>query len=372
MKDQRAGALAQILVRYSTKLKKGETCVIQASTTAEPLALAVYEEVLRAGGLPVVQLTPEGAAAAFYDLASDEQLEWVAPTATWAVEEADVRIAILGDANTRALSQVDPKKQARAQRARKVLMETSMRRGASGDYRWALTLFPTHAYASEAGMSLSAYEDFYYGACLATDPDPVTAWRRHSDLVRRLADWIGGREEVHIRAPGTDIRLGVAGRTWIPCVGDRNMPDGEFFTGPVEDAVDGEIAFSFPSVYGGREVSGVRLRFEGGRVVDASAERGEEFLHEMLDTDEGARRLGELGIGTNYGITTATREILLDEKIGGSVHMAIGMSYPESGGTNTSAVHWDMVCDLRRGGSITVDGEELQRDGRFVAVANRQ
>ena len=370
MKDQRAEALAQILVHYSTKVKKGETVVLQASTTAEPLAQAVYEEILRAGAFPVVQLSPEGAAAAFYELANDEQLEWIPPTAAWAGEQADVRIAILGDANTRDLSQVDPKRQGKAQKARKGLMETSMKRSASGEYRWALTLFPTHAYASEAGMSLSAYEDFYYAACLATDPEPVTAWQRQSDLVRRLADWIAGKEEVHIQAPGTDIKLGVSGRTWIPCVGDRNMPDGEFFTGPVEDAVDGEISFSFPAVYGGREVSGVRMRFEGGKVVDASAERGEAFLHEMLDTDDGARRLGELGIGTNYGITTGTREILLDEKIGGSVHMAIGMAYPESGGTNSSAVHWDMVCDLRQGGSITVDGEELQRDGKFLVASS--
>ena len=144
------------------------------------------------------------------------------------------------------------------------------------------------------------------------------------------------------------------------------MPDGEFFTGPVEDSVEGEVAFSFPAVYGGREVAGVRLRFEDGRVVDASAERGEDFLIETLDTDEGARRLGELGIGTNYGIATATKEILLDEKIGGTVHLAVGMSYPETGGVNDSAVHWDMVCDLRQGGSIVVDGQELQRDGQFV------
>jgi aminopeptidase len=366
MKDQRAVALAQILVHYSTKVAKGETCVIQSTSTAEPLVQAVYEEVLKAGGLPIVQLTPEGATAAFYELASDEQLGWVAPTAVWAVEQADVRIAILGDANTRGLSQVDPKKQAQAQRARKALMETSMRRSASGEYRWALTLFPTHAYASEAGMSLSAYEDFYYDACLATDPEPLTAWQRQSDLVRKLADWVEGKQEVHIQAPGTDIKLGVAGRTWVPCVGDRNMPDGEFFTGPVEDSVEGVASFSFPAVYGGREVSGVRLRFEGGKVVDASAERGEPYLIEMLDSDEGARRLGELGIGTNYGITTATKEILLDEKIGGSVHMAIGMSYPETGGTNSSSVHWDMVCDLRQGGTIHVDGELLQEDGQFV------
>ena len=366
MRDQRAEALAQILVRYSTRVAKGEVCVIQSSTSAEALVLAVYEEVLRAGGLPIVQLSPEGAAAAFYALASEEQLDWISPPATWQAENADVRIAIMGDVNSRELSQVDPKLQARVARARKPLMETSMRRSATGEHRWSLTLFPTHAYASEAGMSLSAYEDFYYAACLATDRDPLTAWQRQSDEVKRLAEWMEGREEVRISGPGTDVTLNVAGRTFIPCVGEHNMPDGEFFTGPLEDSAEGEIAFSFPATYGGREVAGVRFRFEGGRVVDASAERGEDFLLEILDTDDGARRLGELGIATNYGIATATKEILLDEKIGGTVHLAIGMSYPETGGTNDSAVHWDMVCDLREGGSITVDGIELQRDGRFV------
>jgi aminopeptidase len=367
MRDQRADALAQILVRYSTRVGRGDVCVIQSTTGAEPLVQAVYEEVLRAGGLPIMQLTTESASAAFYELASDEQLDWVPPTARWVAENADARIAILADANTRELTGVDPKRQARHSRARKPLMDASMRRAAAGEYRWNVTLFPTHAYASEAGMSLARYEDFYYAACLATDEEPVTAWQRQSDEVRRLAEWIEGREEVRITAPnGTDITLGIAGRTFIPCVGEHNMPDGEFFTGPIEDSVNGTVAFSFPAVYGGREVSGVRLRFEEGRVVDASAERGEDFLVEMLDTDDGARRLGELGIGTNYGIATATKEILLDEKIGGTVHMAIGMSYPETGGRNDSAVHWDMVCDLRPGGSIAVDGEELQRDGRFV------
>ena len=366
MRDQRAEALAQILVRYSTRVGEGDVCVIQSTTAAEPLVQAVYEEVLRAGGLPFMALTTEEAAPAFYDLASDAQLDWVPPPGRWAAEEADVRIAIMGDANTRALSQADPKKQARAQTARRELMEASMRRAAAGEHRWAVTLFPTQAYASEAGMSLRDYEDFYYAACLATDGDPLTAWERQSDEVKRLAEWIEGRQEVRITGPGTDITLGVSGRHWIPCTGEHNMPDGEFFTGPVEDAVDGEVTFSFPATYAGREVSGVRFRFEAGRVVDASAERGEEFLLEMLDTDDGARRLGELGIGTNYGIATGTKEILLDEKIGGTVHMAIGMSYPESGGTNSSAVHWDMVLDLRQGGTITVDGTELQRDGRFT------
>jgi aminopeptidase len=366
VRDQRAEALARILVRYSTEVEQGDVCAIQSTTSAEPLVQAVYEEVLRAGGLPIVQLATEGAQAAFYELASEKQLDWVPPTATWAAEHADVSIAILAESNARQLSRADPKKQTRAQKARKPLMETSMRRAAAGEYRWALTLFPTHAYAGEAGMSLSQYEDLYYAACLAADADPVTAWLRESDEVKRLTEWIQGSEEVRVRAPGTDMTLNVSGRTWIPCVGERNVPDGEFFTGPLEDSVEGEVAFTFPATFAGREVSGVRLRFEQGRVVDARAARGEEFLLEMLETDPGARRLGELGIGTNYAIPTATKEILLDEKIGGTVHMAIGMSYPETGGQNDSAVHWDMVCDLRPGGSITVDGVELQRDGRFV------
>jgi aminopeptidase len=366
VRDSRAEALAQILVHYSTRVGKGDVCVIQSTVAAEVLVQAVYEEVLRAGGLPIMQLTTDGAQAAFFDLAGDEQLDWIPPTSEWVAENADARIAIMADVNSRELSRTEPKKQARVSRARQGLMETSMKRSAAGEYRWALTLFPTHAYASEAGMSLREYEDFYYAACLATDGEPVTAWERQSDEVKRLAEWIEGKEQVRVTAPGTDITLGVTGRHWIPCTGEHNMPDGEFFTGPVEDSVNGEIAFSFPASYGGRTVSGVRLRFEDGKVVDAAAEQGEDFLIEMLDTDEGARRLGELGIGTNYGIATGTKEILLDEKIGGTVHMAIGMSYPETGGSNNSAVHWDMVCDLRAGGALVVDGAELQRDGKFL------
>lgn len=366
MRDPRVTALAQILVNYSTGVKRGETCVIQSEVVAEPIVQAVYEEVLKAGGLPIVQLALTEGAPAFYKLASEEQLKWVAPTQEWIYENIDNRIVIMADTNPHALSGVDPVKQSIVSAARKPLMTKSMQRSADGEYNWSLTLFPTHAYASAAGMSLAEYEDFFYGACLATDPEPLTAWQRQSDLVHRLADWMEGKKEVHITAPGgTDITLGIEGRTFIPCVGTHNMPDGEFFTGPVEDAVNGHIAFSIPATYGGREVSGVELTFKDGRVVEAKAERGEDFLIQMLDTDEGARSLGELGIGTNYGITRGTKEILLDEKIGGTVHMAVGMSYPETGGVNDSAIHWDLVCDLRQGGRIEVDGELLQENGEF-------
>jgi aminopeptidase len=365
LKDQRAQALARVLVQYSSAVKEGDVCLIEGETAGEPLLVAVYEEVLRAGALPIVNLIMEGQTHAFLNLASDQQLEWIAPPARWAASEADVRFRIIADTNTRELSGIDPGRQTKRQLATKELMEKMMERSAAGDFRWSLTLFPTQAYAAEAEMSLGEYEDFYYRACLCDRDDPVAAWRSQSDEVRRLADWMKGKEEIKIEGPGTDLSLNVSGRTFIAAEGKHNMPDGEFFTGPIEDSANGVVSFSYPAVYGGREVAGVKLRFEDGKIVDASAERNEQFLIETLETDEGARRLGELGIGANYGIDRFTKEILLDEKIGGTVHLAVGMSYPETGGTNSSAVHWDMVCDLRRGGRITVDGEPLQVDGRF-------
>jgi len=367
LRDPRAENLAKILVGYSTKVKEGDVVSIDGESAAEPLLLAIYEEVLKAGGNPLLNMAVDGQSVAYFKHASDAQLEWVSPLAEWIVDNADVRIGVGASSNPRELSAVPPERQTRRQAATGELMKRSMKRSAEGSFRWCYTLYPTSAYAAEAEMSLVDYEDFYFGACLATaDSDPLTAWHEASAETRRLSDWIEGHEEVHVTAPGTDITLGIASRKFIPCDGEHNMPDGEFFTGPVEDSVQGEVSFHLPAVIGGREVSGVRLRFDSGKVVDASAERGEEFLVELLDTDEGARRLGELGIGTNYAIDRGTREVLLDEKIGGTVHMAVGASYPESGGTNESAVHTDLVCDLRLGGRIEVDGEVMQEDGKFV------
>ncbi|HJX32577.1 MAG TPA: aminopeptidase, partial [Solirubrobacterales bacterium] len=322
MRDPRTEGLAKILVGYSTEVKEGEVVSIDGESAAEPLLLAVYEEVLKAGGHPILNVALDGQSAAYFKYASDAQLGWISPVAEWMVEHADVRIAIGASTNTRELSAVPPERQTRRQTATGDLLARAMERSAAGEFRWCYTLYPTNAYASEAEMSLADYEDFYFGACLATDGDPLTAWQRASAETKRLAEWIEGHEEVRVTAPGTDITLGIAGRKFIPCDGRHNMPDGEFFTGPVEDSVQGEVTFHLPAVIGGREVSGVRMRFESGRVVDASAERGEEFLVKLLDTDPGARRLGELGIGTNYGIDRGTREVLLDEKIGGTVHMA--------------------------------------------------
>jgi len=366
MRDPRAENLAKILVGYSTKVKEGEVVAIDGERSAEPLLMAVYEEVLEVGANPILNVSLDGQSAAYFKHASDAQLDWVSPVSEWLLENVDVRIAIGATSNTRELSAVPPERQTRRQIATGPLLSKAMERSARGEFRWVYTLFPTNAYASEAEMSLADYEDFYYGACLADDGDPLTAWKRASEETVRLAGAIEGHEEVRVIAPGTDITLGIAGRTFIPCDGEHTMPDGEFFTGPVEDSVEGEVTFHLPATIGGREVAGVRLRFESGKVVEASAERGEKYLVELLDTDEGARRLGELGIGTNYAIDRGTREVLLDEKIGGTVHMAVGKSYPESGGVNESAVHTDLVCDLRLGGRLVVDGEDFQVDGKFV------
>ncbi len=366
MRDPRVENLARILVAYSTEVKEGDTCLIEGPSAAEPLIAAIYEQVLKAGGLPVLSVGFDGQQAAYFKHASDRQLEWISPLSSWASEQSDCRIAIWADTNTRELSGVAPERQTLRRAATRELMETMMKRSAQGEHRWVGTMYPTNAHAADAEMSLADFEDFYYHACLADDPDPLGAWKRASEECRRLAEWIEGREEVRITAEGTDLKLGIAGRHFIPCDGEHNMPDGEFFTGPVEDSVEGEVSFHLPATIGGRDVAGVRLRFEGGKVVEASAERGEEYLISMLDTDEGARRLGELGIGTNFGIENGTRSVLLDEKIGGTVHLAVGASYPESGGVNESAVHTDLVCDLRRGGRLLVDGEVLQEDGKFA------
>jgi len=366
MRDPRIEALARVVVNYSLELEEGQTFLISGGAVAGPFLQALYEETLRAGANPVLDLSLEGTQPAFYELASDAQIDWVSPVQRWGFTEADARVRVLSETNVRELSSIPPERQTRRQKATHPYMQKMMERSAAGELRWNVTLFPTNAYAATAGMSLRQFEDFYYRACLCEEPDPVAAWEQAAAETYRLADWIEGREEVHVKGPGTDLKLNVADRHFKPADGKYNMPDGEFFTGPVEDSAEGEISFHLPATYAGREVAGVRFRFEAGKVVDASADRGEDFLFEMLDTDEGARRLGELGIGTNFGIAAGTGEILLDEKIGGTVHLAVGESYPETGGVNQSAIHWDMICDLRRGGSITVDGELLQEDGKFV------
>ena len=366
MRDARVETVADILVDYSLHIAADDKVVINGAYVAEPLMLALYRRCLERGAHPMIRASIPHSQPMFYKLASDRQLEFVWETDKWLVENLDVSISIISDTNTRQLSRIDPGRQVIARKARKPLMETYMKRSAAGDFRWNVTLFPTDAHAMDAEMSLDEYEDFYYGACLADADDPVAEWKKVAEHHDRLIDWMKGRNEIHIEGEGTDLILEVGDRTFIPANGDSNFPDGEIFTGPIEDKTRGHVTFTYPAIYGGQSVEGIRLEFEAGRVADATAEKNENFLIKTLDTDPGARVLGELGIGTNFGITSFTGEILLDEKIGGTVHLAVGAAYPETGGTNESAVHWDMVCDLRKGGRITVDGDPLMADGKLL------
>jgi aminopeptidase len=364
--DSRVDRVADVLVDYSVQVQEGDLVRIRANHVAESLMLALYERCLERGAYPSLRASLPQAEPIFYAFAKDHQLDFIWESQRWEIENIDVDIAIISDTNTRQLSNTDPMKQVRAAKARQPLSEIYMQRQAAGDLRWTVTLFPTEAHAMEAEMSLKDYEDFYYRACLIDAEDPVEEWNKVAHRHEKLIDWMKQRNEIHIEGEGTDLILEVGDRNFLPASGKENFPDGEFFTGPIEDRTRGVVSFTYPAIFGGRSVEGIRLQFDEGRVVDASATKNEEFLVETLDTDVGARIVGELGIGTNYGIEAFTGEILLDEKMGGTIHLALGESYPESGGVNKSAIHWDMVCDLRGGGRITVDGDLLLQDGKLL------
>jgi aminopeptidase len=367
MRDPRLEKLADVLVNYSVGVKKDQIVRISGPAVSQPLIVAVYEKVLAAGGHPLVRMAPDELQELLLKRASDAQLKFLNPVSLFEFEKIDCSIGLWGEENTKALSNVDPSRIGLSQAARKPLLETQMRRAAEGKLNWVGTQFPCNAAAQDAEMSLAEYEDFVYAAGKLDQPDPVAAWKRVSERQQRLTDFLNGKRDYRVvAANGTDVRMSVAGHKWINCDGHHNFPDGEVFTGPVVDSVDGTICFSFPAVHHGREVDGVRLTFKGGKVVDASADKGESFLFSMLDTDAGSRFLGECAIGTNYDITRYTRNTLFDEKIGGTVHFALGAGYPETGNKNQSGLHWDMVVDLRPGGHIEIDGVRINENGRFT------
>lgn len=366
MKDPRIEKLADLLVNYSLAIKPGEHVLIRGSHLAEPLILEVYKKMLLAGAFPMVFPTLPSLNEAFYQLASKEQLLDVPTPIRLAFETFDKMLSIISDNNTKSLSRVDPQKMVIHSQGQADLMKTMLQRTARGEMSWALTLFPTDAYAQDAEMSLADYEDFVYQACMPDMQDPVGYWHKISAQQDQIIHWLDGKKKVHLVGPDTDLRLSIDGRKFINCDCHVNIPDGEVFTGPVEDSVEGHVFFSYPAIIDGREVTGVRLWFEKGRVVRATAEKNEDYLLKKIDTDAGARYVGEFAIGTNKGITQFTHEILFDEKIGGSFHMALGAGFPETGSKNESAIHWDMICDLRNGGEISVDGDMLYKNGDFV------
>ncbi len=366
MKDFRVEKLAEMMVQYSVNIQPGQKVGIRGGAVAQPLLLEIYKQVLLAGGFPYMMTSLSGTQEIFYKYANDDQLSYIHEPVKIVYETYDALISVMADENTRSLSHIDPSKMVTASRASHGLSKTFMERAAKGEMKWTLTLFPTNAHAQEADMSLEEYENFVYSASMPDMNDPVAYWRKFSARQDKIIDWLKGKKHIQVVGNETDLTLSVEGRSFINCDCHYNVPDGEIFTGPVENSANGTVYFSYPAIYNGREVSGVRLWFENGKVVKATADKNEDFLNQTLDTDKGSRFLGEFAIGTNEGISQFTREILFDEKIGGSFHMAVGAGYPETGSVNDSSVHWDMICDLRNGGEIWADSELLYRNGKFV------
>ncbi len=366
MTDNRLQRLADVLVNYSTTVQPGEWVGILGDVLALPALREVYQAVLRAGGNPQVKLSDEFMSRHFLREASDEQIAWLDPTESLYYEQADVYIRVGSSTNTRAMTGIAPQRIQQLSKARSAWLDSRLSRAARGEMKWVGAWYPNQASAQEANMSLEEYADFVYGACFCDLEDPISEWQALYDMQARKIDWLAGKQHVTCRGPNVDLTLSIEGRIWANAGGTANMPSGEIFTGPVEDSVNGWVRFDYPSIAGGRAVSGIELRFQDGRVVEASAKENEDLLLSRLDTDAGSRYLGEFAIGTNFGIQRFTGNILFDEKIGGTIHMAIGRGYEETGSKNKSAVHWDMICDMRTDSEIRVDGDLFYQNGQFT------
>jgi len=367
MRDQRAERLGELIVAYSLGLKPGQVLRIDGAPVAAPLAIELYRAALAAGAHPYVGVEPERVPELLLAEGSDEQLDFVSPIAKAELELVDAIVTIWSESNTRALSRVDAERHQRLIASTQQLSKRRWERMATGELGWSGVLFPTEGHAQDAEMSLAEYEQFVFRACHVEEPgDAVAHWEGVRDELSLRAESLSEARELRIVGPGTDLRLGVEGRRWQAADGRYNMPDGEVYTSPVETVTEGEISFDFPALFHGREVSDIRLRFEGGVVVEAEAGRGGEYLDALLELDGGARRLGEVAFGLNYEIDRFTQNTLFDEKIGGTMHVALGSAFHALGGRNDSVLHWDLVCDLRADGEVYADGELVWRAGRFL------
>jgi aminopeptidase len=369
--DPRVEKFAKILVEYCTRIKPGDRVLIEATTAAEPLVRAIYLKVLEAGGhpVPLVQF-PDMFFPQHEDLltlhGNDAQLDFVPPLQKLAYDQFESRIRIHSTTNTRSQTAIDAVRAQKRGRATGIITEAQMRRGAEGAFKWVTTLYPTEAYAQDAEMSFAQYEDFVYRAVHANEDDPVAFWKKVEQEQSKAVKWMEGKNQVILRGPNVDLTLSVKGRKFNNSCGTHNMPDGEIYTGPVEESVNGWVRFTYPAIYGGVAVEGAEITFSNGRVTQVKAQKNQDYLLKMVETDAGARYLGEFAIGTNFEINKFTGQILFDEKIGGSFHMALGAGYPETGSKNKSAIHWDFICDMRTDSEILVDGELFYKNGKFM------
>lgn len=365
MADARLEKLARVLVDYSMELNPGQTFWLRTTPLAEELNLELYKEAIKAGAHVLIDQRIPGAEEIFYKYASDEQLDYVSPLRKTVVETFDASLYIEAEHNRRSLSGIDGSRLARVRKAGAELFAKAMQRSADGSYRWCLTVYPTHAMAQEADMSLTDYREFVYGAGMLNEADPVTFWKAEGEKQQQLSNWLKGHDRVILKGSNVDITLSIKDRVFEISDGRYNFPDGEIFTSPLEDSVNGWIRFKYPAIYDGQEVTDIELWFEDGRVVKEKAEKNQDLLTSLLNTDAGARVLGEWGIGTNYGIQRFSKNMLFDEKIGGTIHFAVGAGFPECGGRNESGLHWDMLCDMSES-EVNVDGELFYKDGKTV------
>jgi aminopeptidase len=363
--DPRVSKLASVLINYSLAIQPGEQLDLSAAYHSEELALAAYREALKAGAHVLLRTSFPDAREVFFKSASDEQLDFIPPYVKLLVETFDAALTIGGEANTRSLSGVDPTRMARNRKAFAPLWQIEEQRVLRKEFRWCYTVYPTQAAAQEGDMSLTEFQDFVYAAGKLNEADPVAAWQAEERRQQALVDWLAGHDQVKLQGRDIDLTMSIKERKFIPCAGKVNFPDGEIFTGPIEDSANGWVRFKYPAIFSGREVNEVELWFENGQVVRETASKNQEFLTSALNTDRGARYLGELGIGTNYDIPKFCKNMLFDEKLGGTIHLAVGNSYLETGGQNESGIHWDMLCDMSDS-EILIDNELFYKNGHPV------
>jgi aminopeptidase len=371
LSDIRVQKYAKILVEHSARVMPGDRILVEATTAAEPLVRELFIQILEQGGIPhpmiaLPGMMPFSQDELYLTYAKDTQLDFIPTFYKTAYDQFEGRIRVHSATNTRGTTNIDPEKSQRRSKALSSITEAQMRRGAEGKFKWVTTLYPTDGYAQDAGMSLKEYEDFVFGAVHAYEDDPIAYWNSTASAQQLAIDFLSDKDQIVLRGPNVDLSLSIKGRKFDNSIGVYNMPDGEIFTGPVEESVNGWVKFTYPAIYGGVAVEGAELTFTNGRVETAKAEKNQDYLLKLLESDSGSRYLGEFAIGTNKDITRFTGNILFDEKIGGSFHIALGAGYPETGSKNKSAIHWDMICDLRKDSEILADSQPFYKNGQFV------
>jgi aminopeptidase len=356
--------LAKLCVKYSVDLKPKEKVFIQGSVLAFPLLKELYKECLLREAYPTLMPNLHFEYT-FYRFAKEHQLNFVSPFEKFRAENMDVSISVICEPNPRKLTNLDPEKKMMHRSSKKEIMEIAFRRMAEGKLRWASLPFPIKAQAQEAAMSIEEYEDFVYSSCLVDKKDPVEEWKKIRKKQEKICKFLNKATEIHIEGEDTDLTLNVKGRKWINGSGNLNLPDGELFTGPLENSANGSIRFTYPGIVSGQEIEDIKLSFKDGKIVEAKASKGDELFQELIKI-QGADHIGEVAIGTNYGITKFSKNMLFDEKMGGTMHIALGASIPESKGLNKSAIHFDILKDMKKNGKIFAKNKLFYKNGNFL------